>query len=201
MAALVECGTHAVLDAELGGCRVGESTLSARLVRSAGPNIIVRADREFLGVPLWRAVTATGAHLLWRASANRILPVQQRLPHGSWLSRLYAGTDGKKRDPVRVRVIAYGLVGIGSRSGAQEYRLVTDLLDEERYPAAELAALYCERWEVESVLAEIKTQQRGPRVVLSSSTHRERPDRKRNGIALSPVMPSTKSRKIPAREG
>ncbi|MBP2402654.1 IS4 family transposase [Streptomyces syringium] len=170
MAALVECGTHAVLDAELGGCRVGELTLSARLVRSTGPDMLVLADREFLGVPLWRAFTATGAHLLWRVSANRVLPVQQRLADGSWLSRLHAGTDGKKRDPVRVRVIAYGLEGIGPRSGVEEYRLVTDLLDEELYPAAELAAVYCERWEAESVFAEIKTQQRGPRVVLSSKT-------------------------------
>lgn len=31
MAALVECGTHVVLEAELGGCRVGELALSARL--------------------------------------------------------------------------------------------------------------------------------------------------------------------------
>ncbi|MFD8820340.1 IS4 family transposase [Streptomyces sp. NPDC059627] len=169
MAALVELGTHAVLDAELDGCRVGELTLSARLVRSAGPGMLVLADREFLGVPLWRAFTATGAHLLWRVSANRVLPVQERLPDGSWLSRLHAGTDNKKRDPVRVRVIAYRLTGV---PGAEEngYRLVTDLLDAKAYPAAELAALYRQRWEIESVLAEIKTHQRGAKVVLSSKT-------------------------------
>ncbi|UQA94457.1 transposase domain-containing protein [Streptomyces halobius] len=63
MAALVECGTHAVLDAELDGCRVGELTLSARLVRSTGPGMVVLADREFLGFPLWRAFTSTGTHL------------------------------------------------------------------------------------------------------------------------------------------
>lgn len=62
-------------------------------------------------MPLWRAFTATGAHLLWRVSANRVLPVQDVLPDGSWLSRLHAHTDGKKRDPVRVRVIAYQLCG------------------------------------------------------------------------------------------
>ncbi|MEU1378431.1 IS4 family transposase, partial [Streptomyces triculaminicus] len=165
MAALAECGTRAVLDAELGGCRTGELTLAARLVRSTGPGMLVLADREFLGVPLWRAFTATGAHLLWRVSGNRVLPVQARLRDGSWLSRIHAGTDGKKRDPVRVRVIAYGLEGHDT-----EYRLVTDLLDADRFPARELAALYCQRWEIESVFAEIKTQQRGTHVVLSSKT-------------------------------
>ncbi|QIY60105.1 IS4 family transposase [Streptomyces sp. RPA4-5] len=169
MAALVECGTHAVLDAELEGCRVGELTLSARLVRSAGPGMLVLADREFLGVRLWRAFAATGAHLLWRVPANRVLPVQERLPDGSWLSRIHAGTDAKKRDPVRVRVIAYGLEGI-PRAEESGYRLVTDLLDPMAYPAAELAALYHRRWEIESVLGEIKTHQRGAKVVLSSKT-------------------------------
>lgn len=169
MAALVECGTHAVLDAELDGCRVGELTLSARLVRSAGPGMLVLADREFLGVRLWRAFTGTGAHVLWRVPGNRVLPVQQRLPDGSWLSRIHAGTDSKKRDPVRVRVIAYRLEGV---PGAEEsgYRLVTDLLDAKEYPAAELAALYHQRWEIESVFGEIKTYQRGAKVVLSSKT-------------------------------
>lgn len=165
MAALVECGTHAVLDAELGACRVGELTLSARLIRSTGPDMLLLADREFLGVPLWRAFTATGAHLLWRASANRVLPVQARLSDGSWLCRLHAGTDGKKRDPVRVRVIAYRLHG-----QATQYRLVTDLLDADRFPARELAALYCQRCQIESVFGELKTHQRGPQVVLSSKT-------------------------------
>ncbi|MEK8173216.1 transposase [Streptomyces sp. M19] len=47
---------------------------------------------------------------------------------------------------------------------------MTSLLDARRYPARQLAALYSERWEVETVFAEIKTHQRGARVVLSSKT-------------------------------
>jgi hypothetical protein len=35
-------------------------------------------------------------------------------------------------------------------------------------PARELAALYPQRWELESALDELKTHQRGPRVVLRS---------------------------------
>ena len=170
MVALVECGTHAVVDAELGGCRVGETTLAARLVRSVGEGMLVLADREFLGVPLWRAVAATGAQLLWRVPANRVLDVEQALPDGSWLSRLYAAGDRPaRRCPVRVRVVAYALADPG-RTGAGEYRLVTDLLDHQRYPADELAALYPHRWEEETALDELKTHQRGPGVVLTSKT-------------------------------
>ncbi|WP_327669583.1 MULTISPECIES: IS4 family transposase [unclassified Streptomyces] len=165
MAALVEVGSHAVLDAELAGCRTGEVTLAGRLPRSCGPGQLVLADREFLGVPLWRAFTATGADLLWRVPANRVLPVERLLRDGSWLSRIHACTDARHRDPVTVRVVAYRLA-----DEETDYRLVTTLLDAHRHPARELAALYRERWEIETVFAELKTHQRGAKVVLSSKT-------------------------------
>ncbi|WEP00954.1 IS4 family transposase (plasmid) [Streptomyces sp. FXJ1.172] len=170
MAALVEVGSHAVLDAELAGCRTGEVTLVGRLPRSLGPGRLVLADREFLGVPLWQAFTATGADLLWRVPANRVLPVIKQFRDGSWLSQIRASSGPARNEPVTVRVLAYQLkdrVGEGTADG---YRLVTTLLDARRHPARQLAALYRERWEIESAFAEIKTHQRGARVVLSSKT-------------------------------
>ncbi|MFK0114240.1 IS4 family transposase [Streptomyces sp. NPDC091217] len=168
MACLIEVGTHLVLDAELAGCRTGEVTLVSRLPRSCGPGQLVLADREFLGVALWRAFTTAGADLLWRVPANRVLPVDRILRDGSWLSRIHAHTDPAHTDPVTVRVLAYRLNGTG-RAG-EEYRLVTSLLDARRHPARQLAALYQERWEAEAVFAELKTHQRGARVVISSKT-------------------------------
>ncbi|MFE9404002.1 IS4 family transposase [Streptomyces sp. NPDC006530] len=156
--------------AALAGCRTGEFTLVGRLPRSCTEGQLVLADREFLGVALWRAFTVTGADLLWRVPANRVLSVRKPLSDGSWLSDIYAGTDPAKRDPVRVRVLAYQLKGTAGDGAGGEYRLVTTLLDSRRYPARQLAALYRERWEIESVFAEIKTCQRGAKVVLSSKT-------------------------------
>ena len=132
--------------------------------------MLVVADREFLGVPLWRAVAATGAHLLWRVPANRILAVEQALPDGSWRSSMYAAGDRPaRRRPVRVRVLADDLDELRPQRESA-YRLVTDLLDHERYPARELAALYAQRWEQETALGELKTHQRGAGVVLTSKT-------------------------------
>jgi hypothetical protein len=50
------------------------------------------------------------------------------------------------------------------------YRLVTTMLDLAQAPAAELAALYHEPWEIEGALAELKTQLSGAQVVLRSKT-------------------------------
>ncbi|MFJ9381075.1 transposase [Streptomyces sp. NPDC101455] len=71
---------------------------------------------------------------------------------------------------MQVRVLAYQLKDAGGVAAAVGYRLVTTLLDARRYPARQLAALHRERWEIESVSAEIKTCRRGAKVVLSSKT-------------------------------
>jgi Transposase DDE domain len=67
-----------------------------------------------------------------------------------------------------VRVVEYWLEGIADAEPL--YRLVTTILDPAAAPAAELAALYHERWEIESALDELKTHLRGARMVLRSKT-------------------------------
>jgi len=50
------------------------------------------------------------------------------------------------------------------------YRLVTSILDHEKAPAKEVAALYHGRWEIETALDELKTHLRGAKIVLRSKT-------------------------------
>ncbi|MFF4484368.1 hypothetical protein ACH4TQ_49185 [Streptomyces sp. NPDC021218] len=69
-----------------------------------------------------------------------------------------------------VRVVAYQPKGRVGEGAAGVTAWSPPLLDTRWYPARHPAALYCERWEAESVFAEIKTHQRGARVVLSSKT-------------------------------
>ena len=67
-------------------------------------------------------------------------------------------------------MIEYRLEGIADAEPL--YRVVTTVLDPERAPARELAALSHERWEIETALDELKTHLRGARIVLRS----KRPD-------------------------
>ena len=76
---------------------------------------------------------------------------------------VYAKTKG-----VVVRVIEYCLEGVADAEPI--YRLITTILDPELAPAHELAALYHERWEIETALDELKTHLRGARIVLRSKT-------------------------------
>ncbi len=115
------------------------------------------ADRFFPGYKLWRAAAKTGADLLWRTRQNARLEVEKRLPDGSYLSRIYASTKDrrKKRNGIVVRVIDYRLKNVADAEPL--YRLITTILDHEQAPAKELAALYHERWEIETALDELKT--------------------------------------------
>jgi hypothetical protein len=167
---LVENGTHVLFGTQMGGYGDGEIRLAHRVVPSLRPGMLCLADRNFFGFALWDKARATGADLLWRVKSNRRLPCQKRLPDGSYLSTLY-GSDKARRQGtggLRVRVIEYTLEGV---TGAEPvYRLVTSLLEPARAPAAELAALYHERWEIETALDELKTHLRGARIVLRSKT-------------------------------
>ena len=119
---------------------------------------------------MWKQAAATGADLLWRVRKNIVLPCEKRLPDGSYLSRIYASDKNRRRgtDGIIVRVIEYRLEGI---EGAEPlYRLATTILDDKLAPAVELAALYHERWEIETAFDELKTHLRGANIVLRSKT-------------------------------
>ena len=168
--ALVENGTHVLFGACLGRYAEGETTLARGVLAALRPGMLCLADRYFFGHALWRAAAETGADLLWRVKSNLQLPRETVLADGSCLTTLYPSKKDRRHRSggYRVRVIEYRLEGV---AGAEPlYRLVTTILDPKRAPAAELAALYHERWEVEGALAELKTQLRGARMVLRSKT-------------------------------
>lgn len=171
LVALSECGTHAITDAAMGGYeKASENALADQLVGSLGPGTLCLADRGFYGFERFQAARKTGAQLVWRARSNMLLPRECTLTDGSYLTRIYGsqGDQRAKRDGVQVRVIEYRLDDPGVPQAQQRYRLLSTLLDATAAPANELAALYSERWELEGTLDELKTHQRGPRVVLRS---------------------------------
>ena len=167
---LVENGTHVLFGTEMAGCATGEITLSKSTLKRLKPGMLCLADRGFLGYELWKQAQATGADLLWRGKKHLRLERQKELSDGSYLSQIYPSERDwrKKTSGIRVRVIEYTLEGIADAEPL--YRLVTTILDESRASAEELAALYHERWEIETALDELKTHLRGAQIVLRSKT-------------------------------
>ncbi len=168
---LVENGTHVLLNSELGPCKgkgTGENTLAKEVLVHLKEGMLCLADRLFYSFELWKQAKETKADLLWRVKKDLVLPREQELPDGSYLSTIYPSRKDKrhKTNGIVVRVIEYTLEGVPDAEPL--YRLITTILDPEKAPADELAALYHERWEIETSLGELKTRLRGAGIVLRS---------------------------------
>jgi hypothetical protein len=168
--ALLENGTHVLWAARMGPYATGEITLANEVVLSLRKGMLCLADRGFVGYQLWLAAAQTGSDLLWRTRENAQLEVEHRLRDGSYLSHLYASTADRRhrRNGIAVRVIDYRLKDVAEAEPV--YRLITTILEPAQAPAKELAALYHERWEIETALDELKTHLRGSQIVLRSKT-------------------------------
>jgi hypothetical protein len=169
LVALSESGTHAITDAVVGPYSTSENALADVLVEVLSAGMLCLADRGFYSFERFQKARQTGAQLLWRVQSSVGLPREQTLADGSYLTSIYALENRKaKRDGERARVVEYTLEDPTRGGEDQRYRLITTILDPDAGPAPELANLYSERWEIEGALDELKTHQRGARVVLRS---------------------------------
>jgi hypothetical protein len=183
--ALIECGTHALIDAVFDGvARASEQKLARRLLPALGPGMLLLADRNFPGYQLWGLAAGTGAHLAWRIKKNLVFTPLKVLPDGSFLSVMPTPAENLRLGQARaagriapgppeghtVRIIEY-TVTVRAADGTtriEPFRLATTLLDHQRAPAADLAACYHQRWESENGYAELKTRLRGAAFILRS---------------------------------
>jgi Insertion element 4 transposase N-terminal/Transposase DDE domain len=167
---LVENGTHVLFGSKMEAYAAGETTLAKAVLPRLRKGMLCLADRNFFGFALWKQAQATRAELLWRGKKNMRLACEKRLPDGSYLSHIYPSMRDRRHNSngIVVRVIDYRLEGVADAEPI--YRLVTTILDPQKAPARELAALYHERWEIETALDELKTHLRGSKIVLRSKT-------------------------------
>ena len=185
-----ECGSHAVVDAEIGGIAgkgSGEQSLARKLYRRLEPGWLLIADRNFYNWEDWRAAAASGAALLWRVKADLALPVVQILPDGSYLSVLVspkikgkarqalidtarAGQDVDEDKAALVRVVEYEVPDRDGDGKGELIALITTITDLRAAPAPLLAEAYHERWEHETGNDQLKTHLRGPGKVLRSKS-------------------------------
>lgn len=183
--ALAECGTHAVVEVEIGTEADDEHGLARRLVDATDklePGMLVLTDRGLYSYYLLSRIVETGADVCMRVSATLDLPVLEWLPDGSYLSYL-AEPGAKTRSRARlksgeiaitdvpgmlVRVVEYDIPNRGDASKREIFALVTNITDHAEMMSVDLAEAYHERWEIELTFDEIETHQRGGAVILRS---------------------------------
>jgi len=165
---LVENGTHCLFGTRMGPYSASETVLSKDVIPNLKHGMLCLADRYFYGFELWKQASKTGADLLWRGKKNLNLPCLKRFSDGSYLSVIYPTLKDRRKNTngVNIRVIEYALEGV--QNAESFYRVLTTIIDYEKAPSNELAALFSERWEIETALDELKTHLRGSKIVLRS---------------------------------
>ena len=156
--ALMVLRSHLLAAAEFGPSTSSELKLAENLWPLLADDSITLIDRGLISYKVFHDIQSRGnnRHWLTRSKANLKSRVIKRLGRGDDLVELPIHRNLRRAHPdlpetLQVRAIRY------QRRGFRAQTLLTSLLDSSRYPAAEIAELYHERWELEMGFDEIKT--------------------------------------------
>ena len=124
-----------------------EHKLIGQLIQGLKKSDLLLLDAGFYYGTTFTKILQRKAHFIIPTTKNKRPQVLQMLGPGDYLCRIRNYQD-KTALTVRV-VFVY-------RDGFRRRRLVTSLLDPDRFPAAELARLYHLRWDIETFYRDFK---------------------------------------------
>jgi hypothetical protein len=172
---LVEAGTHIIFDALMCPYRIGERVRALKLLRSVTKGMLLMWDRGLHSYAMVQATVSKGCDYLGRIPANVKFLNEKNLDDGSYLSWIYPSGKLRKKgqQPILVRVIEYTIENPDNPEEQIRYRLITSLLDIDKFPAQLLACEYHQRWEVENTIDELKVHLLGRKTDIRSQKARE----------------------------
>jgi hypothetical protein len=154
---LMALRSHILAGARFGPYATSESALAEELWPLIPDHSLAIVDRGFFSARTLIGLERGGIerHWLTRARADLVATRVERFAPGDELIELNVSSEARKKDPSlptkwRMRAIRY------KRRGFKPQLLLTSLLDPKRFPAAEVIALYHERWEIELGYNEVK---------------------------------------------
>lgn len=156
---LLEAGTHLIFDALMCPYKMGERVRALKLLRSVKPGMLLMWDRGLHSYAMVEATVSKGCDYVGRIPCNVKFFNETQLDDGSYLSWIYpSGKLRKKKGfkPIQVRVIEYTIEHPERPEAQIRYRLITSLLEAEKFPAHLLSREYHQRWEVENTIDELK---------------------------------------------
>ena len=132
-------------------------------------------DRGLHSYAMVQKTVASGCDYLGRIPKNVKFPVDKPMDDGSYCSWIHPPAKLRQKgcQPILVRVIEYTIEEPENPSQPNRYRLITSLLDIEKFPAELLVVEYHQRWEVENTIDELKTHLLGRKTHVRSQKPKE----------------------------
>lgn len=158
MVALMALRSHVIAAAAFGSFGKGEHSYAENLWSELPGNSLCIVDRGFFAAKLLLGIhdEEKNKHWLIRLKSNAQMKTLKALGPADMLVEVAVSKEARRKDTTlpshyTARAITY------QRKGFKPQRVLTSLTDHRRYPAAQVAALYHERWELEIGYDEIKT--------------------------------------------
>lgn len=163
---LVDLAGHRIRDCEYLDCHGSERAAIYKLLTHLQPGDLCMVDRGISGYRLFQQCKESGVSFVGRLSSTWKPKFAKTLGVGDCLvdiepssvERAKMAKEGLKTPTLRARLVSFQ-IGEG-----ETVRLLTSLLDHDKYPAHDLAVGYHERWECELTYKEMK-------VYLTAVTH------------------------------
>jgi hypothetical protein len=155
---LMALRSHLLAAARFGPRIVSEQAYAKELWPLIPDRSLSIVDRNFLSAAVLIPLAAHGheRHWLIRAKSDTTWKTIRALGRNDWLVERTVHRDTRAENPAlperwEMRAIRY------QRRGFKPQTLLTSMTDPVAYPAAEVVALYHERWEIELGYDEVKT--------------------------------------------
>lgn len=155
---LMALRSHTLAAMSFAGFKEGELALVDPLWREIPNHSLSILDRGFLSWGPLHRLQSTGIERHWmlRLKTNVTYRAVRKLGPGDELVEITTRSGARRAHPqlpktFYARVVRYHV------KGYKPQKLITSMLDAEKYPASELGALYHERWEIELGYDELKT--------------------------------------------
>jgi hypothetical protein len=151
-------GSRVMSDFVIGALNQSETVLARPLIEKIPDRSVVILDRGFVDHGMFARIPAGGAerHFLCRAKANLVATRVQTFSRTDSLVEITVSATRRREDPTLPETLVVRLIQYRAK-GFRASRLLTSMLDPERFPAAEIVDLYHKRWEIETAYDELKT--------------------------------------------
>lgn len=171
LAALMALRSHLLAGLAVGPWTTGEVTLAAGLWDLIPDQSLTILDKGFLSYGHLSQLQAGGRqrHWLIPAKSNLQFQVVKRLGPKDHLVEITHRAPARRQFPDLPETMTFRRIQY-HRQGFRPRTLLTSLLDPVAFPAAEIAALYHERWELELGFDELKTHTLEREETLRSKT-------------------------------
>ena len=156
--AVLAVGSRIMSDFVIGALDQGETTLARPLIDRIPDHSVLILDRGFVDHGMFARIPAAGTdrHFLCRAKTNLVATRVKSLGRNDSSVEITVSATRRREDPTLPKTLVVRLIQYQIK-GFRASRLITSMLDAERFPASDIIALYHKRWEIETAYDEIKT--------------------------------------------